>query len=706
MKGFEGLYKSKKKINKNTHPSKKQIFNKAFQLHQQGNILEAAKYYQLLIDKDSTDERVFSNFGAILKDLGNLKEAEISYRKAISLNPDFAMAHSNLGIILKDLGNLKEAEISYRKAISLNPDFANAYYNLGNILKDLGNLKEAEISYRKAISLNPDFAVAYLNLGIVLKDIGNIKEGFDSFLKVIELEPTFAEIYPLITRFLKDSDLSKLNKPKLKKILSIILGRNDVSHKELFKAFKFIYVEQLLNNCEALNLDFYKIESILNEKLFINALKKIIFTDLKLEAFLSKLRRQICDIISKNKETINYSKLNFIIGLGQQCFLNEYIYSITKDEYKSINSIINRCIDGELNEINISILSCYYPLYKLLDQIPSLKFFTSLNPSFNELIELQIIEPLKEIELSKKIKKLGTINNAISLKVRTQYEENPYPRWRYNSYSKNQKISIIQRINDDIKPNYISPSLDNEKLKVLIAGCGTGNQILQTQRYKNAQITAIDLSLTSLAYAQRKINELRLVNVELIQMDILEIGLLKEKFDVIECGGVLHHMDDPSAGLKSLLGVLKENCFLKLALYSELARQDIVKARNYIKRKKLQTNANNILNFRNKIISGELSDLDSLKLFEDFYSLSEFRDLCFHTQEHRFTIQQLQNILNSNKLQFLGFSLPKKLKSSYKNYFPEDNQQTNLKNWSSFEEKNPRTFVSMYQFWVSNIKNE
>ena len=548
--------------------------------------------------------------------------------------------------------------------------------------------------------------MAYLNLGIVLKDIGNIKEGFDSFLKVIELEPTFAEIYPLITRFLRDSDLSKLNKPKLKKILSIILGRNDVSHKELFKAFKFIYVEQLLNNCEALNLDFYKIESILNEKLFINALKKIIFTDLKLEAFLSKIRRQICDLISKNKETINYSKLNFIIGLGQQCFLNEYIYSITKDEYKSINSIINRCIDGELNEINISILSCYYPLYKLLDQIPSLKFFTSLNPSFNELIELQIIEPLKEIELSKKIKKLGTINNAISLKVRTQYEENPYPRWRYNSYSKNQKISIIQRINDDIKPNYISPSLDNEKLKVLIAGCGTGNQILQTQRYKNAQITAIDLSLTSLAYAQRKINELRLVNVELIQMDILEIGLLKEKFDVIECGGVLHHMDDPSAGLKSLLGVLKENCFLKLALYSELARQDIVKARNYIKRKKLQTNANNILNFRNKIISGELSDLDSLKLFEDFYSLSEFRDLCFHTQEHRFTIQQLQNILNSNKLQFLGFSLPKKLKSSYKNYFPEDNQQTNLKNWSSFEEKNPRTFVSMYQFWVSNIKNE
>ena len=705
MKGFEGLYKSKKKINKNTHPSKKQIFNKAFQLHQQGNILEAAKYYQLLIDKDSTDERVFSNFGAILKDLGNLKEAEISYRKAISLNPDFAMAHSNLGIILKDLGNLKEAEISYRKAISLNPDFANAYYNLGNILKDLGNLKEAEISYRKAISLNPDFAVAYLNLGIVLKDIGNIKEGFDSFLKVIELEPTFAEIYPLITRFLKDSDLSKLNKPKLKKILSIILGRNDVSHKELFKAFKFIYVEQLLNNCEALNLDFYKIESILNEKLFINALKKIIFTDLKLEAFLSKIRRQICDLISKNKETINYSKLNFIIGLGQQCFLNEYIYSITKDEYKSINSIINRCIDGELNEINISILSCYNPLYKLLDQIPSLRGFSSLNPSFNKLIELQIKEPLKEIELSQNIKKVGSINDDISLKVRSQYEENPYPRWRYGNHEESQKISSIQGINDEISPNYISRSLDDERLKVLIAGCGTGNQILQAQRYKNAQITAIDLSLSSLSYAQRKINELGINNVELIQMDILEVELLKEKFDIIECGGVLHHMDNPSKGLEILVSILKNDGFLKLGLYSELARHDIVAARNYISNKNLQTNKKNIRDFRKTLFSGKIPELNSLLKSGDFYTLSSCLDLCFHVQEHRFTVQQLQNIINLNKLQFLGFSLPKQLKTQYKNSFPEDNKQTNLQNWSSFEVKNPKTFGAMYQFWVSKKKN-
>ena len=49
-------------------------------------------------------------------------------------------------------------------------------------------------------------------------------------------------------------------------------------------------------------------------------------------------------------------------------------------------------------------------------------------------------------------------------------------------------------------------------------------------------------------------------------MDILEVVLLKEQFDIIECGGVLHHMNNPSQGLKALVDVLNNNGFLKLGL--------------------------------------------------------------------------------------------------------------------------------------------
>jgi len=64
-------------INTNTpdKPSKEQIINQAFKFHSQGNISEAAKYYQYFINQGFKDHRVFSNYGVLLNDLGKLQEA-------------------------------------------------------------------------------------------------------------------------------------------------------------------------------------------------------------------------------------------------------------------------------------------------------------------------------------------------------------------------------------------------------------------------------------------------------------------------------------------------------------------------------------------------------------------------------------------------------------------------------------------------------
>ena len=175
--------------------SKEELINQAIQFHLKGNISEATKGYQQLINQGLKDHTVFSNYGAILISLGKLKDAELYLRKSIDLNPDFALAHSNLGNTLKDLGNLKEAENSYRKAIEINPNLAEPYSNLGNILKDLNNVKDAEYSYRKAIQLNPDYTEAHSNLGTILLDLGKFQDAKASFLKAIELNSDYAEAY-------------------------------------------------------------------------------------------------------------------------------------------------------------------------------------------------------------------------------------------------------------------------------------------------------------------------------------------------------------------------------------------------------------------------------------------------------------------------------------------------------------------------------
>ena len=97
-------------INTNTpsKSSKEQIIKQAFKFHSQGNISEAAKYYQYFLDQGFEDHRVFSNYGVILIDLGKLQDAELSYRKAIEIKPNFADARSNLGKLLLRKGNYIE----------------------------------------------------------------------------------------------------------------------------------------------------------------------------------------------------------------------------------------------------------------------------------------------------------------------------------------------------------------------------------------------------------------------------------------------------------------------------------------------------------------------------------------------------------------------------------------------------------------------
>ncbi|MDC3031448.1 tetratricopeptide repeat protein [Prochlorococcus sp. AH-716-P08] len=197
MAGFGDNKTSKKKLKKNLIDDnlKEQIIYKAFESHSDGNIAEAAKYYQSFINQGFADIKVFSNYGVILQGLGRLKEAELSIRKALELNPNYAFAHLNLGGILKDLGNLKEAELSVRKAIELNPNSPDAYSNLGGILKDLGNLKEAELSVRKAIELDPEYANAHYNLGNILRDFKKLSEAAISLKKAIKLKPNFSEAH-------------------------------------------------------------------------------------------------------------------------------------------------------------------------------------------------------------------------------------------------------------------------------------------------------------------------------------------------------------------------------------------------------------------------------------------------------------------------------------------------------------------------------
>ena len=162
-------------------------------------------------------------------------------------------------------------------------------------------------------------------------------------------------------------------------------------------------------------------------------------------------------------------------------------------------------------------------------------------------------------------------------------------------------------------------------------------------------------------------------------------------------------MKTPNDGLRVLKNILKPGGYLKLGLYSELARKFVVKMKDYIKLKNYSDTAEDMKKFRNDIFNFQENNISydiASKIFLSncFWNLSGVRDLIFHTQEYTFTIPEIEKFIKSLKLEFCGFE-NKEIVNLFKkvNKYPEDLYNLNL--WGEFENNNPRIFAGMYQFW-------
>jgi SAM-dependent methyltransferase len=301
--------------------------------------------------------------------------------------------------------------------------------------------------------------------------------------------------------------------------------------------------------------------------------------------------------------------------------------------------------------------------------------------------------PRKEAAIRNKLESFGTLQDSISQKVQQQYEEHPYPRWNsLNNYPlPNDDLPFVQELR--MKP-----------YRILVAGCGTGRHAIGTAAcYPNAHVTAIDLSRASLAYAQRKATESGLGNrLRFIHADILEMKDWDGEFDIIESSGVLHHMNDPFKGWQTLNNLLIPGGYFKVGLYSELAREQIVEARNFVAKGGYASTDEGIRQCRADILDLPSSDPMRKKLisFTDFFSTSLLRDLIFHVQEHRMTLPQIDGMMKQLGLSCISVNMTiPEIVTQFDKMFPQDIHRCNLMNWHEFEQKFPETFSGMYQFW-------
>jgi hypothetical protein len=141
---------------------------------------------------------------------------------------------------------------------------------------------------------------------------------------------------------------------------------------------------------------------------------------------------------------------------------------------------------------------------------------------------------------------------------------------------------------------------------------------------------------------------------------------------------------------------------MMIGLYSEIARQDIVKIIDEISELGIGSSGAEIKSFRDLIIKSDKAHHKLTKTGSDFYSLSTLRDLLFHVQEHRFTLLQIKDHLDELGLKFCSFESDRIVSQFKKNNNHKDDLY-NLDKWQAYEEANPKTFTRMYQFWCQKI---
>ena len=542
------------------------------------------------------------------------------------------------------------------KAIEIKPDYAIAYYNLGNILNELNKPIDASIAYRKAIEIKPDSAEAYNKLGAVLEYQDNPADAIDLYIKAINKKPDYIDPYINLGNVLNGVTFKKA-RPDLEPVILSLLNKNTAVNprdicKSTLSALKHRKELNKYLSIESLSSEFFRSNQIIKDLVGIPLLLKLMgicpLPDIELENLLVFLRSTL--LLSKDSIEFTKDLLKFQSALALQCFTNEYIYHTTNEEKKALLELEDEVIqilstNQQPSSSSILCLTSYKPLYDY-------SWATSLiaNDEIMDIYIQQFQEPELETQIKSNLPKLKKVSNSTSLKVRDQYEANPYPRWvNLKLENKAESISNIIKVrNLKLASNAIKKV---NSPKILVAGCGTGQHSINvSSRFPDAKILAVDLSLASLSYAERKTRELGIQNIQYMQADILDLRDLCRKFDIIESIGVLHHMADPKIGWQTLTDCLEPWGLMKIGLYSEIARQHIVQMRKETTQREVSSTGSEMQRYRNLVIQSGEKHHKKVTDWADFYSLSELRDLLFHVKEHRFTIPQIKQYLSDLKL--------------------------------------------------------
>lgn len=653
-------------------------------------------HYEKSINARTLNEQTVTHRGAA-KDYANrlLKDKA---REVTALNL--------LARIALDEGFYNASAQYLKDALTLNSEDAGCWYSMGHLGLATKDYDSALECFSRSLAIAPNQTRAETSLAYTLARKGQVVEAFQAYRKLFRTNPLDNHVQAKLFEILKNIQ-ADYYQPDLEIDVIRWLKVKNMDLQALAPLVMSLLIHKYsLNDANAV----IDLQDLAKDQMLNLALGKLYFINDEIEKFITLLRKHVLlNCIDGSYKDQHLLKLAGRLALHSEH--NEQVYQYDADEKTLVNklaSLLTEVLQSPTNKTHDSApLFTLYAMYEPLITVPGIDRLSNQNltdwPAHaKRLIQHVVVNAKAEVQLMATIEKLGPISDSISVGVKQQYEENPYPRWLHLSY--NTPTNYGRALETELI-GFRAPEFFNMgSVKFLIAGAGTGQHALKVARYfRNAEVLAIDLSSRSLAYAKRMAVQHQISNIRFLNCDILELDQLDEQFHVIECSGVLHHMKNPDQGLAALKARLAPKGLIKLGLYSYQAREVVRQMRDLITRYDLPPTAEGIRTLRQAILEGKMPyDFSGLKSSQDFYSLSGCRDLLFHVHEFQYEPLELKAMIERQQLEFLGFVVPESVRADYGQRFPDDPRMVDLSHWQAFEQEHPALFAGMFQFYLQS----
>lgn len=661
---------------------------------------------------------------------GRFAEAEAKIAEAIAADEQNAEYWLTLGQVWATQRRYQEARDTYQMAATLAPTHHEALYGLGLCQLHLGETNSGLESMEKAFA-----ATTTKRMSIDLSDFfairGDSKLAAYYLLKGRKAHPQDADIQSklayalyqdgdttgavmllvdLILRYPKNISYINIAADIYRKVdhnsfddrayqaILICLRTENVKYRHFAPAWASLFLlnpayAPLRDLPENKTADITSLATLLSDEFINIGLKNLPILSPAAEKILQGIRGYFL-LNRANASLWPKETLTFLTSLAVQGWYNDFVFYEPPEEISELKSleIHAKSIAASVTEgtaaeaMMLALYACYRPLYTIKPHGNKLPLGKSALYEMRPLIKAQIQNPEREQEIIPTIPHFTDVTDDVSRAVQDMYAKRPYPRW------KSTLLEIPRAEVADL----------SRGMEILVAGCGTGQEpSMYATSTPYARVTAIDLSLPSIAYGKRMAEEIGYASkIDFMHGDLMDVGKIGRSFDYVVSSGVLHHMKEPEKGWQAILKTMKPGGRMNISLYSKIARdQNLGPASHYIQEKGYSSSDADIRQFRRDVMDMPSDDpIRRCARASDFYMLSECNDLLFHVQEHRMTCTTLKQISERLGLELIHVYMPPKYLKLWKEKHP-DNPKFDFDRLNTFEQENPDLFLEMYKLY-------